>query len=401
MAGPLYTICMPSLGADMTAGTLVEWLIKVGDEVKKGDVVAVIETQKGAIDMEAYQSGRVSEILVQPVTEVPVGTPLAQLITGCASACAIESEPEPEPEPELKPEPEPELPSPDAPSAGGLHVSSAADTDRPAHRGPRASPIVRTRAASEGLDLASIHGTGPEGAIILRDLDAVHEAKAESHGDGMRAAIARAMAQSNREIPHYYLALDVDIGAAQRWLEQYNADKEPAQRMLLLALLLKAVACTLADFPALNGHLREGQFRPSRAIHIANVISLRGGGIVVPAIRDVEQHSVEAVMDALRDISRRARSGHLRSSELTDATITVTSMGERGSDLLLGLIYPPQVAILGVGRARREPEVQGNEIVIGDRLTLSLGADHRVSDGLIGAKFLNALAKTLQKPELL
>ena len=217
----------------------------------------------------------------------------------------------------------------------------------------------------------------------------------------MRSAIAAAMEKSKREIPHYYLSLEMDITQAQRWLADFNADRGPEERILLLALMLKAIAQSLHKYPALNGYYQQQTFTPNSAVHIGNVISLREGGLEVPAIHDVDQLSVDAIMIRLRDLSERSRRGVLRSSELMDASITVSNMGERGSDLLFGVIYPPQVAIIGIGKPRKTMLVKGDQPRVADVVTVSLAADHRVSDGMTGAKFLNALANTLQKPEKL
>lgn len=421
MDSNLIEITMPSLGSDMTEGTLVEWLVHVGDRVKKGDIIAVIETQKGAIDMEVYQSGIVAEIVVQPVVKVPVGTLLARLqATEAVPAPKVVTTATPKAETTAMPKAEIAASSKPAPVSVQSAVKAAAkpamDLDKkpaavPLRAGVVASPAARKRAAEQKINLSAISGSGPAGAILLRDLVAVKGApkaaafaeKAEkmTPAEAMRAAIASAMERSKKEIPHYYIALDIDITAAQQWLQQVNAGKEPEQRTLLLAVMLRAVARSLAKFPQLNGYYVDGQFQPGKAIHIGNVISLREGGLLVPAIHDVDQLTVEETMLALKDVSDRSRTGHLRTSELTDATITVTSMGERGCDSVFGVIYPPQVAIIGLGKARRAAVVKDETVVICDMMTATLSADHRVSDGIVGAKFLNILAKNLQQPESL
>jgi pyruvate dehydrogenase E2 component (dihydrolipoamide acetyltransferase) len=386
-----YDITMPSLGADMTEGTLVEWLINIGDEVKKSDIVAVIETQKGAIDMEVHQEGTVSEILVQPVTKVPVGAVLARLKTNVE--VVVEEADAGKDAASVKSESPAEYMEN---SKIGMAIPASAVS-------VVSSPVVRKIAQEQQLDLSNIKGSGPSGAILLRDIESALSVKSESvtPAEAMRAAIARAMEKSKKEIPHYYITLDINISHVQQWLQKENADKEPEQRMLLLAVLLKAVATTLIKYPQLNGYYLDGQYRPCKSINIGNAISLREGGLMVPAIHDVEQMSLTEIMDAIREISSRSRGGHLRSSELMDATITITSMGERGSDSVLGVIYPPQVAIIGFGKPRQMPQVRESDIVVCDVITTSLSADHRVSDGIVGAKFLNALSKKLQKPELL
>ena len=388
MSSSTYDITMPSLGADMTEGTLVEWLIKIGDKVKKGDIVAVIETQKGAIDMEIYQEGVVSEIIVEPEATVPVGTVLARLTTEGEVIAEEVSE-------------RAKIQTVQTQEPAEYKLTPETEVKIPARSGVIASPAVRKQAQEKGLDLSVIKGSGPSGAILLRDLEDVHSAKQLTPAEAMRDAIAKAMEKSKREIPHYYITLDINISSVEVWLQQQNADKEPNQRILLLAVLLKAVALALQKYPQLNGFYRNGIHQPSADIHIGNVISLREGGLMVPAIHSVDKLSLTETMDALRDISNRSRGGHLRSSELTDATITVTSMGERGSDSVLGVIYPPQVAIIGFGKSRKVPIASDNDTVVGDIVTVSLAADHRVSDGIVGAKFLNAIAKLLQNPEKL
>lgn len=451
MSSQSFDIVMPSLGADMRDGTLTEWMVAEGDHVNKGDSIAVIETSKGAIEMESYHSGTISKILVQPVISLPVGSILASIEADTTEAGTLPTA-EPVMAPPDIPQSEtsqPEIPEPLSPQA---YVSEASISGpimaQPAPSEIRilASPAARTQARQHDLNLASIVGSGPMGAILLRDLDTAHQvasgynveptasaqqtavpaAMATAAGPStqstentasrdrrdnrdpaaMRAAIAAAMEKSKREIPHYYLSLDVDLTRTQQWLNEQNAGRDPEHRLLLPALLLKAIATVLPNFPSLNGYFQNGEFKPEKAVHIGTVISLREGGLMVPAIHDVSRLSVDDTMLALRDISNRSRTGRLRSSELTDATITLTSIGERGSDSVFGVIYPPQVAILGAGRLRQTLQVRTddkgyNQIAICDTMTVTLSADHRVSDGIQGAKFLHALSQQLQKPEQL
>ena len=411
----LEDITMPSLGADMTEGTLTEWLVKEGDQVNSGDIIAVLETQKGAIDMEVYSSGTIAEILIEPVMEVPVGTVLARIdIAEPSQKISV-------PTPILAP----------IPTVIPDEITSEASTEteisttvseqvKTKVTDIKASPIVRRLAKEQQLNLTSIKGSGPQGAILLNDLasflktetKAKPETKSEQHKpadksvQNMRNAISVAMAKSKQEIPHFYLSLELDITNVQKWLQQKNQTTPPEEYVLLLALLLKALAYALVKYPKLNGFYRNGSsqqhyFEQASAIHIGNVISLRQGGLVVPAIHDVDKLSVSELMHGLRDITERSRNGHLRSSELMDATITVTNMGERGADSVFGIIYPPQVAILGFGKARETAKIVNGNVVVASVLTVSLSADHRVIDGMLAAKFLNYLSKQLQKPERL
>jgi len=386
---------MPALGADMEAGTLVEWLAKPGDRVKSGDVIAVVETQKGAIEVEIFQDGVVSSILVPVGERVPVGTVLAQIdgaagaAAPCAEAVAVAAKPAPTAPPVETPQPSPVV----APQGQRMKVT----------------PAARRRAAALNLDLASIlKGTGVEGSIRLADLEAASGPKMPpppvKRGldlSEMRKAIAAAVSRSKREIPHYYLTETVDLQAASAWLEHFNAEKPPVDRILPAVLFLKAAALALRGQPKLNGAYENGVFTPSSDIHIGWAVSLRGGGLIAPAILDVDKKSLAQLMAAMRDLVERARRGNLRSSELTSSTITVTSVGDRGAETVTGIIYPPQVAIVGFGRMVARPWTVEGGIESRPLVTLSLAADHRVTDGHIGGLYLAAIARLLQEPEKL
>lgn len=408
MTQPILTdITMPSLGADMTKGMLVKWLVKVGEQVHNGDIIAELETHKGIIDMEVYQSGTIAEILVQPVTTVPVGTVLARLQGEAMNEASVAAEfPLPVDSPSIPassiPEPLPAeivatVPAPIVSAISETAENVDVDSKAMAMVNANASPIVRKIAAAQQLDLTNIIGSGPHGAVLLKDLPQ----QSATGLPNMRRAIAVAMEKSKKEIPHFYLNLNIDMTKALRWLQQVNSDKAPEQRLLLIALLLKAVAMALRKFPSLNGFYTDQQLQLADEIHIGNVISLRQGGLIVPALHHVDRLSVAAIMRGVRDITARSRSGHLRSSELTDATITVTNMGDRGADCVYGIIYPPQVAILGFGKLRKAALVQGGNVVAGDEITVCLSADHRAIDGMLASKFLNALSSQLQQPECL
>jgi pyruvate dehydrogenase E2 component (dihydrolipoamide acetyltransferase) len=217
----------------------------------------------------------------------------------------------------------------------------------------------------------------------------------------MRAAIAVAMSRSKREIPHYYLSNTVDVGAATAFIGTMNAERPPERRLLLGALFVKATAMAAKTFPEFNGAFETGAYRPSAAIHVGVAISIRGGGLVAPAIHDVVDLALDDLMAAMRDLIGRVRAGRFRSSEIADPTITVSSLGERGVEALYGVIYPPQVAIVGFGKVVERPWVVGAALVARPLVTTTLAADHRVSDGHRGALFLAKIGELLQRPEAL
>jgi pyruvate dehydrogenase E2 component (dihydrolipoamide acetyltransferase) len=387
---------MPSLGADMEAGTLTEWLVKPGDRVKHGDIIAVVETQKGAIEIEVFEGGAVQSLLLEPGATVPVGTPMAEILGAADTA-------------------EKALPAPIAalPTAAAVAAPAPA-APRPAPTGGihRASPAARKLAAEKGIDLATLSGSGPEGAIVYVDVEAAlrtapvgkpapEKPTAPPDLSAMRTAIAAAMARSKREIPHYYLEHSIDLAVAQSWLSQANAERPPAERLLAGALFTKAIALALRRFPEFNGFHDSAGFRPSDAIHVGIAISIRGGGLVAPAIHDTDTLPLDDLMAKLRDLTARVRAGRFRGSELSDPTITVSSLGERGVQTLYAVIYPPQVAIVGLGKVTDRPWIVDGAVLARPVLTATLSADHRGSDGHRGALLLRHIDELLQKPEAL
>jgi pyruvate dehydrogenase E2 component (dihydrolipoamide acetyltransferase) len=398
---------MPSLGPEMEAGTLVEWLVKPGDTVKKGDIVAIVDTEKASIDIEVFEAGVIERILVPVGEKVPVGTPLAVIGTGEAAPGAEAEAPAP---PEPKPEAPPAAPAREKPEAA---AAAAGPGPAPGAR-VRISPAARKRAEELGLDIAGLEGSGPGGAIELADVEAgaaggtpaarpAETAKAATPDlSAMRRAIAAAMSRSKREIPHYYLSHQINLGPALDWLAKANAERPITERLLPAVLLLKAVALAVREVPEMNGFCIDGQYRPSEAVHVGMAIALRrGGGLVAPAIHDTDKKSLVEVMNALQDLVGRVKAGRLRSSEISDPTITLTSLGDRGVDGVFGVIYPPQVSIVGFGTPRERPWASGGMIGAAPVVMATLAADHRVSDGHRGALFLAAIDRLLQEPEKL
>lgn len=374
-------IRMPSLGADMDAGTLVEWRVSVGDRVTRGDVVGLIETQKATMELESFAEGIVEALLVEPGSKVPVGTLLARLSGSVAAATPV---------PATTPSESPPI---------SILAPTSAPTPTP-H--VRSSPAARKRARELDIDLAALHGTGPHGAIVLRDVVPTPPAPRRPRGPvvtgPVRDAIAATMSRSKREIPHFYLSHTISMKRALAWLAETNRDRSIQERILPGAMLLRAVALALWDFPELNGFYVDGHFRPSEEVHLATAISLRTGGLVAPAILDADSIELPELMRELQDLVVRARSGRLKSSELTSATITVTSLGDRGCDAVFPVIVPPQVAIVGFGAIAERPWVEGAAVVPHSTLVATLAADHRVSDGHRGGLFLAAIGRLLQEP---
>jgi pyruvate dehydrogenase E2 component (dihydrolipoamide acetyltransferase) len=327
---------MPSLGADMEAGTLVAWHKSPGERLARGDTIAAVDTDKGVIDVEVFHAGVLEELLVQPGTRVPVGAPLAR----------IREEGE-----------------------GHPHSGPLPDGEGECARRKQPAPSPITAAGD--------------------------------HTERMRRTIAAAMARSKREIPHYYLWTSVDLDRAMRWLAGVNAERPIGRRLLPGVLLLKATALALEELPEFSAAWEADRVVLRRPAHVGVAISLRGGGLVVLALHDTASRSLDDLMAGLSDLTARARTGRMRSSELTDSTITVTSLGERGVDGVLGVIYPPQVALVGFGRIAERPRAEAGQAVVRPVVTASLAADHRASDGHRGGLFLDAIGRLLQEPERL
>ena len=443
---------LPSLGADMDEGKLLEWMVKPGDLVKRGQAVAVVDTAKAAVDVEIWQDGTMFEQLVPIGATVPVGTVLATLLEPGESATTA-------PRRAAMPLPGGQAPAPAvaagmAPAIGPAVAPPVAPTvtptgapiaaPPPGQRRP-VSPAARARAQELGLDIDGVAGTGPHGAVTLADVvlaaavrtaapvarsapiaapapsataystpapavvsastpaaPSAAPAPAMAPADRaleMRKAIGAAMSRSKREIPHYYLSETIPMARAAAWLARANEERPVTVRLLMGVLQLKAVAHALGQVPQLNGFWRDGGFQPGTGMHIGVAIALRQGGLIAPALLDVGNKDVDQLMRELTDLVRRARAGSLRSSEMSDPTITVTNLGEQGSEAVYGVIYPPQVALVGFGRMVIRPWIEDGQPCASPLVTASLAADHRASDGHSGARFLIELRERLQQPE--
>lgn len=420
---------MPSLGADMETGKLVEWLVVPGQRVRRGDIVAMVETQKGLFEVEIFADGVMGELLVQPGQTVPVGTILATMDNGAAGEGDI-------PVAAAAPQTGAEQPPP-------AEVSTAAPAAAESAAKPPAQPAAASRIASSpsarqlarelGIDLATVTGTGPHGAIGRGDVEAAARAAgrlpapdetaapvstpstpAEPPAEpvaatpapnaaaaAMRKAIAAAVSRSNREIPHYYLETEIDLSKPLQWLGEENRKRSMRERILPVALLVKATALALREVPELNGLWQNDQLEVRQDIHIGFAVALRQGGLIAPAVHHVDQLGVDEVMQRLADLIERTRGGHLRSSELTDATVSVTSLGDRGVRTVYGVIYPPQVALVGFGRISERPWAENGLLGVRRCVTATLAADHRATDGHQGSLFLEALTRHLHLPEAL
>ncbi|MGW4595407.1 2-oxo acid dehydrogenase subunit E2 [Streptomyces sp. NPDC004457] len=496
---------MPSLGADMEEGLLQEWLVRPGDRVHKGDVVAVVETDKAAIEVECFESGTVGRLLVAPGARVPVGTPLAVIEgeaavpTGAAGTlmaagpgepvgeaqppptharargdqepAARHERPRPRRQAARRPEQTPQPAQAEArKQSARQHVQALPEPSAAASSAIGAGPLVRHLAEHRGVNLTTLHGTGPGGRITRADVERaapprttrvratpyarrlahdlgidvravrgtgdggavraadVHAAmrtgtgaerpdrgpaegeqrrhaaaaidnRAEERTDAMRRAIAALMSHAKREIPHYYLSTTIDLAAAEDWLRRVNGGRAPADRLVPAALLLKAAALAAREVPTLNGYWQHDAFVPASEINLGVAVSLRQGGLLAPVIHRVDALPPDALMGHLKDLVQRARRGRLRGSETTGATLTVTNLGDQGVEAVFGVIHPPQVALVGFGAVVERPWAANGMLGVRPVVTATLAADHRATDGAVGARYLTAVDRLLQKPE--
>lgn len=382
----MINFLMPSLGADMEAGTLIEWKKKPGDFVKRGDIIAEVETQKGLIEIEVFDEGTIGELLINEGTKVPVGTVMALIDT---NKTVLETE------------------KPIATQPREEKIIEQIPLEKSTEKHIKASPLAKRIAAENHIELSKIKGTSADGAISKEDVinainhrESIEKENKLSTTETVRLAVAAAMTKSNSEIPHYYLQKKIDITKALAWIQEENKHRDIASRLLPVVLFIKAMALSLVEFPDLNAIWDNGLHHKTD-INIGFVLSIRNGGIIVPAIHLANTKTVSEIMGTLNDIIPRARALKLRSSELSDSTITLTNIGEDGADSVFGVIYPPQVAIVGFGSISEQPFAENGMLGIRSVVNVTLAGDHRATDGLTGSRFLSVLDKNLQNPQLL
>jgi len=409
-------VIMPQMGADMTEGTLVKWVKQVGEQVNRGDVIAEIETDKATVELEAFESGVLLKYVVPEGETVPVGQVIA--ILGAAGE-ALGAEPE-------------RMARPTA--AGRQAGGSTAVATAPAVAPPaapmtngrlRISPVARRIAHDAGVDPAAIPGSGPDGRVLRRDVEAALRsqkaapaaqpapvaatapprttpatlaAAAETHAlSRMRQAIARRMTQSKQTQPHYYLTLDIDMTEAMAFRESLNASATEAQRVSINDLIVKACALALERHPKFNAEYSDEGLKVHEQINVDIGIAL-DEGLIAPAILNCGGKTLGRIAEEAKDLVARAKSGHLRAEEYSAGTFTITNLGAYGVETLIGIINPPQAAILGVGSVLDQAVVRDGQVVARKIMKVALSADHRVSDGAEGARFIKEIQGLLENP---
>ncbi len=435
---------MPSLGADMDKGRITEWLIAPGDRIERGQIVVIVETDKSDIEVEVFEPATVVELLVGEGETVDVGTPIAQFAAAGidlhTTAPTPASQRTPEPKPDVAAVPKPAHEPGPAPAvvtspvirhlAEQLHVDPArlrgtgpggrvhrddVEAAAVATSRPQITPRARRLLHERGIDPASVADQGyvsgdhvlamavepqpskPAEAVVASPTDSDTK---PTRAETMRRHIADLMSRSWAEIPHFHVSRRLDLGPATERLVAHNEQSALSERVVAGTLLLCATARAAAKLPACNGWWREGGFEPADDVRLGVVLSLRTGGIIVPTIESADQLTPGELMVRLTELVQRARQGRLRASDLAEATITVTNLGDLGADQVAGVIHPPQVAIVGFGAIRDAVLPIDGAPTVRPVVHASLAGDHRAIDGLTASRYLAQLQTLLDGPLL-
>jgi pyruvate dehydrogenase E2 component (dihydrolipoamide acetyltransferase) len=412
-------ITMPKLGFDMAEGTLEEWVKKAGDEVAEGDVIAVIATDKASVEVTAFRSGVLRAILQEVGSVVPIGAPIAvvgaadeeiDLVALGVGERAAEAPPVP------------------APAVVAVPAEEAPPSERLAAEAPErgrvlASPVAVRMAGELGIDLRQVRGSGPEGRIIKRDIEAhlKEREKAPSkapppppiptpsyeptmeayHAEPlspMRQTIGRRMVESKQQAPHFYITMEVDMAAAMALRSQLNALIPEEEKVSVNDLITKAAAIALRQFPKINASFAGDEIRVRDQVNIGMAVA-REAGLLTVVVRDCDKKSLAQIARETRQVVGRARDGRMKPDDMVGGTFTISNLGMFDVDDFIAIINPPQAAILAVGAVKPAPVVdEGGQLTVSTRMKVTISADHRVTDGAEAARFLQAVKAALEQP---
>jgi pyruvate dehydrogenase E2 component (dihydrolipoamide acetyltransferase) len=431
---------MPKLSDTMTVGTLVKWLKKEGDAVKTGDMLAEVETDKATMELESFFDGTLVSIFVKEGSQVPLGAALCAIgkagekVDAPAGAAPAPAAPAPK-EPASQPAPAPAEAKPAPAPAAAPAAKAPAPASAPAQAAPPApdsggrikiSPLARKLAEEKGINPSGLAGSGPGGRIVRADILSAAAGGGKRAGtaapagggspamakgpvqedkvvqvSNIRGIIAKRLVESKTQIPHFYLDIEVDAGPLLDLRAQLNSALEKdGVKLSVNDFVLKASAEALRRVPAVNCSWEGTAIRHHPAAHVSFAVAMEDG-LITPVIRDAHMKTIFAISTEAKALGKRARDKKLAPAEFTGGTFCVSNLGMMGIDRFCAIINPPNAAILAVGTTVKKPVVKDDQIVIGQRLTLTLSADHRVVDGAVGASYLGALRELLEKPALL
>ena len=395
-------VSMPKLGFDMAEGLLVRWVKAEGEAVAKGEVLAEIETDKATVEIEAEAGGVVLKHLVTENTSVPIGAPIT----------VIGEEGEEFDMDSVEVESEAVIPEAAAPTPIAVaETPSNGDGRLPA--GVTASPVARRLADERGIELGSLSGSGPQGRIVKRDVEAAVSAAAPAITpfqpaaaptetvrvplSKLRETIGRRMTAAKQQLPHFYVTSDLDAAPMMDLRRQLNSRMPEDGQFSVNDFLVKASAMALREFPNLNASLDGGEIVRHGHIHVGVAVALDGGLMTVVA-KDVDSKPIRQLSSELRDLVARARSGKVRPGDIQGSTFTLSNLGMFQVDHFIAIINPPEAAILAVGSVRDEAVVVNGQVVPGKRLQVTLSADHRVTDGAEAARWLQVFRQYVENP---
>lgn len=413
---------MPKLADTMTEGTVVRWLIKEGDKVTSGQEIAEIETDKATMGFEAFDDGVVHKLLVPAGQKVACGTPIALVLGKGETAPADGSLP---PVGAAKPAAPASGSAAAAPAPAAAAPKAAAASAAASGARVKASPLAKKIAAADGVDLSSLTGTGPGGRIVAKDVQgAKGSAPAASSsapaakpvaatpaaaGDqtlplsGMRRVIAERLLTSKTTIPHFYLTIEVDVAALMSFRASANASSEASggPKFTVNDFVLKAVVVAAQKVPAVNASFAGDAIIQYADINLSVAVAVEEG-LVTPVIRGAQKKSLREISESVKDLAGRARNKKLKPDEYAGGTITVSNLGAYGIEDFCAIINPPQAMILAIGAIVKKPVVDAkDQIVVGQRMKVTLSGDHRVVDGAVAATYLGELKKLLETPALM
>ncbi|PYL53566.1 MAG: pyruvate dehydrogenase complex dihydrolipoamide acetyltransferase [Verrucomicrobia bacterium] len=440
-------IQMPKLSDTMTEGTLVSWKKKKGDKVSAGDVIAEIETDKATMEWESPEDGTLTEIYVEEGGKVNVGDKIAFIGGEGEEAPKKEEAPEKEDKPKEKPaeakaeekeqkkaEAKPAEKKEEKPSEKKEEKKAekkpeaekpAAKIDKGEEARVKASPVARRVAAELGVDLASVNGTGPEGRVTETDVRGAAKSKAAEAGvspaqkqpgrlppqqagasriqlSGMRKIIAQRLVESLGPIPHFYLTIEINAAPLMAAREELKSAGEGADtsKITVNDFVLKAAVQAAVKVPRVNASFDGDAIVQYADVDLGIAVAIEDG-LLTPVIRAAQNKSLREISESVKDLASRARNKRMKPEEFQGGTFTVSNLGGMGIDSFSAVINPPQGFILAVGKVTKVPVIDGDQIVVGNRMSITMSCDHRVIDGALGAEYLEELRHLLENPALL
>lgn len=424
MAQPLV---MPDLGSGMEEGTLLGWTKQVGDSVNEGDVIAEVDADKATVEVPATASGTITQLIGEAGAALKVGAVLGYVEAAGGAAAPAAEKPASNGKSDAAPAEAAPAPAADKPAAKAPAPVEEADGNLP--DGVRASPVARKVAADRGIDLSAVQGSGPNGRIVKADVEGFNPAAAApapaasapavgtaipaaTYGEvpsgpdveiiettRMRSRIAKRMIESKQQVPHFYVTTEVDVDALLNLRKQINEGLDDNSKVTVNDLIVKATALTLRQFPNLNTHFYGDKLVRYKRIHIGIAVALPNGGLINVVAKDADKTSISAIAAYNKEMIGRARENKVKPDDITGSTFTVSNLGAFDVDIFSAIINPPESGILAIGTAKKVPIVKADgSIGVGNRMRVTISADHRVTDGAEAAQFLQTFKRLIEAP---